>query len=184
MPVLAYLLGMPARKRPTTEDTVTARRILLDGLAGDADIFDLAGELAPLHPRNDTFPGEVFLHLAADALDWCGASRTGPLSLEGIRDRFLPECRFRGRQSKKFQYAVLAAAALHGGTEPDLLEEIVWWQTDDFWQYALFATVAYIRAAANRVGVPLPQVCQELAQRPARRSAEPVICSRPSNRKT
>jgi hypothetical protein len=33
----------------------------------------LLGELAPLHPRNDTFPGEVFLHLAADALDWCGA---------------------------------------------------------------------------------------------------------------
>src|SRR5262245_903192 len=99
-------------------------------------------------------------------LDWCGASRTGPLSLEQIRDRFLPECTFRGRQNKKFQYAVLAAAALHGGTEPDLLDEIVWWQTDDFWQYALFATVAYIRAAANRAGVPLPQVCQELAQRP------------------
>jgi len=157
---------MPARKRPTTEDTVTARRILLDGLTHDASIFDLAGELAPLHPRNNTFPGEVFLHLAADALDWCGASRTDPLSLEGIRDRFLPECIFRGRQNKKFQYAVLAAAALHGGTEPDLLDEIAWWQTDDFWQYALFATVAYIRAAANRAGVPVPQECRELAQRP------------------
>jgi hypothetical protein len=166
VPVLAYLLGMPARKRPTAEDTVTARRILLDGLTRDADIFDLAGELAPLHPRNNTFPGEVFLHLAADALGWCGASRTDPLSLEGIRDRFLPEFTFRGRQNKKLQYAVLAAAALHGGTEPDLLDEIVWWQTDDFWEYALFATVAYLRAAANRAGVPLPQVCQELAQRP------------------
>jgi hypothetical protein len=58
---------MPARKRPTSEDTVTVRRILLDGLTRDADIFDLAGELAPLHPRNNTFPGEVFLQLAADA---------------------------------------------------------------------------------------------------------------------
>jgi hypothetical protein len=164
VPVLAYLLGMPARKRPTAEDTVTARRILLDGLTRDADIFDLAGELAPLHPRNNTFPGEVFLHLAADALDWCGASRTDPLSLEGIRDCFLPECTFRGRQNKKFQYAVLAAAGIHGGTEPDLLGEIVWWQTDDFWQYALFATVAYIRAAASRAGVPVPRACQELAQ--------------------
>jgi hypothetical protein len=166
VPVLAYLLGMPARKRPTAEDTVTARRILLDGLARNAEIFDLAGELAPLHPRNDTFPGEVFLHLAADALDWCGASRTDPLSLEGIRDSFLPECTFRGRQNKKLQYAVLAAAALHGGTEPGLLDEIAWWQTDDFWQYALFATVAYIRAAANRAGVPVPRACQQLAQRP------------------
>src|SRR5262249_15180405 len=98
-PVLAYLLGMP-RKRPTPEDTVAARRMLLDGLTRDADIFELADELAPLHPRNNTFPGEVFLHLAADALDWCGASRTGPLSLEQIRDRFLPECTFRGRQTR------------------------------------------------------------------------------------
>ena len=30
-------------------------------------------------------------------------------------ERFLPECTFRGRQNTKFQYAVLAAAALHGG---------------------------------------------------------------------
>jgi hypothetical protein len=166
VPVLAYLLGMPARERPTAEDTITARQILLDGLTRDADTIAVAGELASLHPRNNTFPGEVFLHLAADALDWCGASRTDPLSLEGIGGRFLPECTFRGRQNKKLQYAVLAAAALHGGTEPDLLDEIAWWQTDDFWQYALFAAVAYIRAAASRAGVPVLQVCQELAQRP------------------
>src|SRR6266487_1876310 len=113
---------MPARKRPTPENAATARRILLDGLARDTDILDLVTELAPLHPRNDTFPGEVFLGLAA--------------------------------------------AALHGGTQPDLLDEIVWWQTDDFWQYALFAVVAYIRAAASRAGVPVRQACQDLAPRP------------------
>jgi hypothetical protein len=45
---------------------------------------------------------------------------------------------------------VLAAAALRGGAEPDLLDEVTWWQTDDFWQYALFAAVAYVRAAADR----------------------------------
>jgi hypothetical protein len=156
---------MPARKRPTPEDTVTARRVLLDGLARDADIFELVSELAPLHPRDDTFPGEVFLHLAADALHWCGASRARPLPLEGLRERFLPERAFRGRRNSKFQYAVLAAAALQGGTEPDLLEEVGWWQADDFWQYALFAAVAYIRAAASRAGVPVRQACQDLAQR-------------------
>ena len=59
---------------------MTARQTLLDGLARDAGIFELVSELAPLHPREDTFPGEVFLHLAADALDWCGASRSGPLA--------------------------------------------------------------------------------------------------------
>jgi hypothetical protein len=122
---------MPVRKRPAPEDTVTARRVLLDGLARDADIFGLASELAPLHPRDNTFRGEVFLHLAADALDWCGVSRAGPLRLEGLRERFLPECTFRGRQNHKVQYAMLAAAALHGGTEPDLLDEVAWWQSDD-----------------------------------------------------
>jgi len=152
-----------ARTRPTPEDAATARRILLDGLARDAQVFELLGELEPLHPRNDTFPGEVFLRLAADALDWCRASRTNPLPLEGLRERFLPEVSFRGRQNKKFQYAVLAAAALHGGTEPDLLAEVAWWQTDDLWECALYAAAAYIRAAASHSGVPVRQACQDLA---------------------
>ena len=147
---------MPVKKRPTPEDTVTARRVLLKGLARNADIFELLSELAPLHPRDNIFRGEVFLHLAADALNWCGASRADPLPLEGLRERFLPECAFRGRQDTKLQYAVLAAAALHGGTEPDLFDEVAWWQTDDSWQYALCAAVAYICAAASRAGVPAP----------------------------
>jgi hypothetical protein len=154
-----------ARNRPTPEDAATARRILLDGLARGAQVFELLGELEPLHPRNDTFPGEVFLHLAADALDWCRASRTNPLPLEGLQAQFLPEPSVRSRQNKKLQYAVLAAAALHGGTEPDLLDEVAWWQTDDFWEYALYAAVAYIRAAASQAGVPVRQACQDLAQR-------------------
>jgi hypothetical protein len=72
----------------------------------------------------------VFLHLVADALEWCGASRAEPLPLEGLRERHLPKCAFRGRQKAKLQYAVLAAAAVHGGTEPDLLDEVAYWQTD------------------------------------------------------
>jgi hypothetical protein len=163
--ILPYRRGMAAKKRPTPEDTAAARKILLGGLARDAEISGLMGELAPLHPRDNTFPGEVFLRLAADALDWCGASRTDPLALEGLREQFLPECAFRGRRNKKLQYAVLAAAALHGGTEPDLLDEVAWWQTDDFWQYALFAAVAYVRAAASRAGTPVRQACQYLAGR-------------------
>jgi hypothetical protein len=122
-----------------------------------------------LHPctRETTrFPGEVFLHLAADALEWCGPSRAEQLALEGLRERFLPECAFRGRQNAKLQYAVLAAAAIHGGTEPDLLEEVACRQTDDFGQYAMYAAVASIRAAASRAGVPVRRVCQDLNERP------------------
>jgi hypothetical protein len=167
--ILPYCLDMPARKQPTPQDTVTAHRILLDGLAQDADLFDLLSELAPLHPPNNTFPGEVFLRLAADALDWCEAGRADPLPLEGIRDQFLPECTFRGRENRKLQFAILCAAALRGGTEPDLLDEVAWWQTDDFWQYALFAAIAYIRAAAARAGVPVSQACRHLTEHPAAR---------------
>ena len=156
---------MPARKRPAPQDAVTARRILLDGMARDTGVSELAGELAPLHPPGNTFPGEVLLGVAADVLEWCGASRAGPLALEGMPERFLPECAFRGRENKKLQFTVLAVAALRGGAEPDLLGEVTWWQTDDFWQYALYTSVAYIRAAASRAGVPVGQVCQELAQR-------------------
>jgi hypothetical protein len=157
---------MPARKRPAPADTVTARRVLLGGPARDAGIFELVSELAPLHPRDSTFPGEVFLLVAADALAWCGASRADPLPLQGLRERLLPECTVRGRDNTKLQYAVLAAAALHGGTGPDLLDEVAWWQADDFWQYALFAAVACVRAAASRAGIPVGQACQDLGQRP------------------
>jgi hypothetical protein len=157
--VLPDRLGMPA------QDAAAARRILLGGLARDIEVAELVGELAPLHPRNTTFPGEVFLHVAADALDWCGASRADPLALAGMRERFLPGCAFGGRRNKKLQFAILAAAALRGGTEPGLLDEVAWWQTGDFWQYALHAAVAYIRAATERAGVPVRQVCQELTQR-------------------
>ena len=134
-------------------------------MATDAELSILESELAPLHPRGNTFPGEVFLHVAADALDWCGASRADPLALEGLPERFLPECAFRGRQNKKLQFAVLAAAAQRGGAEPDLLDELIWWQTDDFCEYALYAAVDYIRAAADRAGVPARQVSQALAER-------------------
>jgi hypothetical protein len=77
--VLPYRRDMPFRKAPTPEDTVTARRVLLDGLARDADIFELLSELAPPHPQENIFPGEVFLHLTADALNWFRSSRADPL---------------------------------------------------------------------------------------------------------
>src|SRR6201997_5041793 len=124
---------------------------------------------APYRPssrRRPSASGSGILHLAADALEWCGASRAEPLPLEGLRERFLPEATFRGRQNAKLQYAVLAAAGVHGGTEPDLLDEVASWQTDDFWQYAMYAAVAYIRAAASRAGVPVGQACQDLDEHP------------------
>lgn len=115
---------MTARKRTGPGEAAAATRKLLDGLAGDGDLLDIAADLAALHQRYDTIPDEVFLRVAADALSWCGASRANPVPLEGLRHRFLADCSFRGRERNKLQYAVLAAAAISGGAEPDLLDEV------------------------------------------------------------
>ena len=56
-----------------------------------------------------------------------------------MREQFLPEFSRRGKNRRKLQYAVQAAAAMHGGAEPDLLDEVAWWHTDDLRQYALLA---------------------------------------------
>jgi hypothetical protein len=57
----------------------------------------------------------------------------------------------------------LTAAAVHGGTEPDLLDEVAWWQDDDFWRYAMFAVVAYICAAARAGPRPIVGRAREQA---------------------
>jgi hypothetical protein len=90
---MAYGLDIPARKRPHPRDGVTARRILLAGLAGMPASSALR-ELAPLHPGNSTFPGEVFVGLGAGALGWCAASGADPVALAGMREWFLPGCSF------------------------------------------------------------------------------------------
>lgn len=162
---------MPAARAPAREDAAAARQMVLSGLARDASVADLISQLA-LHPRHNTFPGEVFLRLAADALAWSGVSPADPLPLEGMRERFLPGYSGRGRDRGKLQYALLAAAALHGGAEPDLLDEVAWWQADDFWQHALLAAVLYVRAGADRAGVSVRQACRELAKQPGERPSD------------
>jgi hypothetical protein len=68
-------------------------RVALSGIAGGLELGEIAARLAPLHPKNNTFPGEVLLELAADAIEESGASREQPLEFEGIRSRHLPEDR-------------------------------------------------------------------------------------------
>jgi hypothetical protein len=99
---------------------------LLSGLARGDDAIALVEMVADLHPRDNTFPGEVFLELAGSALDLGGVKAEEPIAYEGLIEQYLPECRFRGRQNAKIQFAVLAAAARRGGVEADLLCEVVW----------------------------------------------------------
>jgi hypothetical protein len=156
---------MPTR-RPTPADREEAVRIALDGIGTGRDIHDVVIEIHPLHPKNNTFPGEVFLELAADALELSGASRSQPIEYEGIRERYLPECEFRGRaEHDKSYYALSAVAMIRAGVEPDLLGEVGWWNTDDFWIYALYALAVYLRVAADCTSRPLGDVCDRIGGR-------------------
>jgi hypothetical protein len=107
------------------------------------------------------------MRVAAEALGLGGVSAERPLSSEGLVERYLPECRFRGRDGSKLRYALLAAAATHGGVEVDLLDEVAYWGTDDFWSYAGLAAVAWARAVADQCGLPLAELCRQLRARHA-----------------
>jgi hypothetical protein len=111
------------RKIPTAEDGAEAVRRLLAGLARGDDVFGLAAAIEDLHPPHNTFPGEVFMRLSADALDVAGVGRDDPVPYEGLREKYLAECKFQGQKNRKIQFAVLASAAARGGLEPDLLDE-------------------------------------------------------------
>jgi hypothetical protein len=101
-------------------------------------------------PALSTFPGEVLLDLAADAIDLSGATQQSPLEFEGIRDRCLPEAVAHTKaQHHKSGYALRAAAMLHGGVDPALLDEVQSWRSDDLWYWSLEALATYVRARAT-----------------------------------
>lgn len=154
-----------ARRKITDEDHREAIRRLLVGMAGGQDAVELSAAMADLHPKNDTFPGELYMRLAAEVLADNTAAAGEPVEYEGLRERHLGEVEFRGKENRKFQYAVLCSAAVAGGLEPDLLDEVVWWGTDDFWRYGLLAAVAIIRASAEVRGTTVSLVVAELADR-------------------
>ena len=116
-----------------------------------------------------------FVCLAADAVDEGGLSRDRPIPEEGLVERYLPECKFRGRDNHKIRYAVLAVAAVHGGVELDLLEEVAYSATDDFRSYAGLAAVAWARAVADQRGVALREPVPSLL-RPG-----PALASTPTS---
>jgi hypothetical protein len=156
---------MAARHGPTDDDRRQVIDIALGGLARGDDPSDIADRLAPLHPRNNTFPGEVLLDLAADAIEVAGATRQSPIEFEGIRDMYLPEAVAHTKaQHHKSKYALRAAAMLHGGVDPGLLDEVQWWRSDDLWYWSLEALIVYVRAAADRIAEPVESVCRRIAQ--------------------
>lgn len=153
--------------KPGTGDAerLEALRRLLVGLAAGQDVFELSAVIADLHPEGDTFPGEVYLRLGADVLELHVAAGGAPITVEGLRERHLEEIRFRGSANRKIKTALLSAAAMAGGLEPDLADEIYWWgRVDDFWRYGLYTAVGIIRASASNRDIAVAQVVAELAE--------------------
>jgi hypothetical protein len=141
-------------------------RIALAGIASGADSGEILSKLAVLHIRNHTFPAEELLELAAEAIDESGATQAEPIDSENIRERFLSEHPFSGKtQHYKSKYAISAAAMIHGGVYPDILNDAAWWEADDLWTYSFFALLIYVRAAAERTERPSEAIAQSIADR-------------------
>lgn len=133
-------------------------------MARDTGVSELAGELAPLHPRGNTFPARSSFR--SPRTRWSGV---GPAALtrwpwKGCRSGSCRSAPSTGGKTRSFSSLSWRRRRCRGEREPDLLGEVAWWQTDDFWQYALFAAVAYIRATAEQAGVPVSQVCRQLGE--------------------
>ena len=127
---------------------------------------DVLERLGSLHVQHNTFPTEDLLELASDAIEESGATTADPIDFANIRERFLPEHRFSGKnQHYKSKYAISAASMIHGGVYPDLLDDAAWWQTDDLWVYSFFALLIFIRAAAERTGRSAEEVASSIADR-------------------
>ncbi len=158
--------GMARKAGPTDDDYEKATRLGLLGLMADQDADSIMQQLLALHPRNNTFPAEVLLELAAEAIEESGASPADSIQYEGVRDRHLPEYQFRGKsQQHKSHYALMAAAMIRAGVYPDLLDEAYGWGIDDMWEYAFYALVLYGRVAAERTGRSVEDVGLGLAVR-------------------
>jgi hypothetical protein len=148
-------------------------RVSLAGIADGVELGEIAARLAPLRPKNDTFPGEVLLELAADAIEESGASRERPWSSKAFASATLPEDRACTRaQHHKAEYTLRAAAMVRAGVDPGLVDEVSWWRTDDLWFWALQALVTYVRAAGEHRAEPATAICGRVASRHGVRLAE------------
>lgn len=152
--------------RPSDDDRREAIRVALSGLAAGHDLGDIASRIGPLHPKHNTFPAEVLLEVAADAIEISGASRQHPIEMEDLTKRFLPDRRSRSKTHRfKLDFALRASAMVRAGIQPDLLEDTAWWKADDVWVWALEALHIYVNAAADRTGLTTAEICSQLAAR-------------------
>ncbi|WP_448625912.1 hypothetical protein [Geodermatophilus sp. URMC 64] len=142
-----------------------AQAAILSGLAGgNDDVFELMVSVRPNDVRGHFTPDVALLEVAAAALRLACPPGTERLEYEGLTDRYLADLAMDGRTvRRRTQYASYAAACMRGGLHPDLPQEAGRWEPR-LWTYAVSAVVLYSRAAADRLGLPLPHVASKIAE--------------------
>jgi hypothetical protein len=146
--------------------------LVLNGLAQGRDLDELAQDVGEHHLR-DRFPGTILLELAARAFVAARVSPSDPLHMDRLDKRVLPEWPARGKTAhQKRRYCLHAAVLLSTGVEP---EDTSWWRVNDLWAHALDAAVVYVRVAAERRGVTVADVCNELRSAPWPCDTDPSI---------
>ena len=156
-----------AKKPVATEaHRVDATRVALTGIAGGEPLDDVLARLRSSVDFAFPFPGDVFVEVAADALELAGATRATPVSLSDATETYLPEWTVSGNTAhQKSRAAIDAAIALHAGIAVDFGAVAGWWQVQDFAFYAFQTAVIMIRLAAATTGRPAESICTEIAAR-------------------
>jgi len=144
-------------------DRVEAKRLLLRWLAtGADDLSSLQRAAFELHVEHNTFPGDEFAQVARQALETAQIDYHDPIAYETLLADFLPEVEFRGKENRKIRFAVMSVASIRGGLDPDVLEEVIYWN-DDYWRYGLWASIALIRASAAKACIPVADLAGRVA---------------------
>ena len=136
------------------------RSKVLECFAAGVSVDDIATAVRRRHREGSTYPASVLMDLAADAYLACGSTREDRLQLDGLADRMLPEDPARGNVGhSKRRHCVQGAILIAAGAEP---EDTGWWSVDDLWRHALDAVAVFIRAAADRQGTTVQEICDSL----------------------
>lgn len=149
---------------PTVPDAAhaQAQRALLDGLRRGDGLDDL--ERAVRRSTTKTFtPDVAVLQVGVAAMDLAGVDRSTPIAKADLT-LHLKEINFRNQRAlqERTTYALNTIAAMRGGLEPDILDDMHWWQTRDIVEYAVIAATAYVRACAQRRQQPIQQFIDDL----------------------
>jgi hypothetical protein len=86
--------------------------------------------------------------------------RDQPLPTEDLIEQHLRELDFRNQRHlhERTTYALNLVAAIRGGLEPDIVNDMYWWCTRDIVEYAVIAATAYVCGCAHQQDSPWKRV--------------------------